>query len=301
MVKRVVRRISIYRELSKSGIVALVLISVMGGYFVGQTFEHRFSIERFLLTLFGILFLAAGSSALNQLQERLIDAEMPRTQKRPIPSGRLSLIEAWIFILFCLGFGLTLLWRLSFPVFLLGILAVLSYNGLYTLWWKKKWAFAAVPGALPGALPILMGYVSASNRVFAPAGVFLFGMLFFWQMPHFWALALRYRTDYERGGIPTLPVVEGLGVTVNHIILWCLAYVGLALVGPLFIHVGATYCIVTFFMSLKILVELKRFVRAPETQQWLRFFLWINFSLIIYLAAAVFDLWSIYLIPLITQ
>jgi heme o synthase len=286
-------RLQIYRELSKSGIVALVLISVLGGYLAGHTRELPFSWIALIRTLVGVLLLASGSSALNQWQERAIDASMPRTAKRPLPSGRMSAAHAVAFIAITIVLGLALLAWQSAAVAWLGVLAVVSYNGLYTLWWKKHWAYAAVPGAIPGALPILMGYAAASGRIDRPAGIFLFLLLFFWQMPHFWVLALRFKGDYAKGGIPTLPVARGSGITVSQIVIWCLGYVGLALMGPLFLQVGAIYCLVTFAVSCKVLWELRRFAVDPEAGRWLRFFLWVNFSLILYIAAAVLDLWHL--------
>jgi protoheme IX farnesyltransferase len=297
------RRFAIYRELSKSGIVALVLVSVLGGYLAGHPFERPLDFGRLTLTLIGVLLLASGSSALNQLQERGIDATMPRTAGRPLPSGRISLTEARIFIAVTLAAGLACLGWLDPSVLALGTLAIASYNGLYTLWWKKRWAFAAVPGAIPGALPILMGYAAArGGQVFAPGGLYLFAVLFFWQMPHFWVLALKYRGDYARGGIPTLPVAHGEGVTVSQIVLWCLGYVGLVLVAPLFLGVGPLYLAAAIGISAKVLLELRAFVLAPEEgKRWLRFFLWVTFSLVLYVGAAVADLWSVYLVPYLTR
>jgi protoheme IX farnesyltransferase len=285
-------RLSTYLELSKSGIVALVLISVLGGYLVGQPPESTLSLGRLLATLTGILLLASGSSALNQLQERVVDATMPRTARRPLPSGRLSSIEAWAFIGATLASGLAILWGVAPALFLLGVLAVASYNGLYTLWWKRHWAHAAVPGAIPGALPILMGHAAASRHVTAPGGLYLFALLFFWQMPHFWVLALRYREDYRSGGFPTLPVKLGSEITVLQITLWCLAYLATALLAPLVLGVRSVYLAAALAMALKVLWELRRFALEPEGKRWLRFFLWVNLSLIVFIAAAVLDLWS---------
>lgn len=295
-------QIKIIRELSKSGIVTLVLISVLAGYLIGQSPETELDLKRMSLTLLGILFLASGSSALNQLQERDIDAQMPRTAGRPLPSGRISIKTVIIFVGMTLIVGLTILYFLGPALFILGLIAIVSYNGLYTLWWKKHWAFAAVPGAIPGALPILMGCTAANGRVFTLQGLYLFFILFFWQMPHFWALALRYRNDYEKGGFPTLPVKLGSGVTVNQIIVWCLAYLGLAFIAPFFLSVHWIYLIPTLLVSLKVAHELHGFVKNPESQKWLHFFLWVNFSLVFFLASAVIDLWSFYLpIPNFTR
>jgi protoheme IX farnesyltransferase len=292
---------STYKELSKSGIVALVLISVLGGYLIGQPSEIIFSLPHMILTLFGILFLASGSSALNQLQEIEADSKMPRTAKRPLPSGRISRTTAVVFVVTFLLLGAFLLWKISPTELILGITAVISYNGFYTLWWKRHWSYAAVPGAIPGALPILMGHLAATGNLLAPGGIYLFFILFFWQMPHFWALALRYREDYASGSFPTLPVTHGAGVTVFQIVLWCLAYVALALVAPLFLRVGAFYLVTTVLMSAKLLWELVRFVKQPESKRWLHFFLWINFSLIAYIGFAAVDLWSVYLVRFWTK
>jgi protoheme IX farnesyltransferase len=284
------------RELSKSGIVTLVLISVLGGYLIGQPSETPLSLSRLTLTLFGVLFLASGSSALNQYQERHIDAEMPRTAKRPLPSGRLSGAQVLAFISAALLAGLILLSQISPTLLGLGIAAVVFYNVLYTLWWKRHWAYAAIPGAIPGALPILMGHVAAQGELLAPGGIYLFFMLFYWQMPHFWVLALKFEDDYRQGGIPTLPVARGTAVTVSQIVIWCLAYVGLALIAPLFLKTHVVYLVIAIAVSTQVLWELRSFVRAPDhAKAWLRFFLWINFSLILYIAAAAVDLWSIYL------
>lgn len=288
-------QVKLYLELSKSGIVTLVLISVFAGYLIGHSPEVSLHVQRLFLTLLGILFLASGSSALNQLQERHIDTQMPRTAKRPLPSGRMKPSSVALFTAVTLLLGLILLNHLGLTLVLLGILAVTSYNGLYTLWWKKHWSYAAIPGAIPGALPILMGHVAASGKTWSPGGLYLFFILFFWQMPHFWALALRYRKDYEQGGFPTLPVTHGQGITLQHIILWCLGYLGIAVMAPLFLPVRWIYLIPTLLMSFKILRELWLFVKNPEGGQWLHFFLWINLSLIVFLGAATLDLWSIYL------
>jgi protoheme IX farnesyltransferase len=290
-------RLSLYRELSKSGIVALVLISVLGGYLIGHSPEAPLDWTRLLVTLFGILFLASGSSALNQIQERDLDSTMPRTAKRPLPSGRMTENEAWAFTAISLSLGFLLLGYLGASLLAYGCLAVLSYNGLYTLWWKRHWAYAAVPGAVPGALPILMGYASASRQALTPGGIYLFFILFFWQMPHFWVLALRFKDDYEKGGFPTLPVARGSRVTIERIVIWSLAYVGLALIAPLFLHVGWIYLLGAVAASLKLLAELRSFVQEPESKRWLGFFLWVNFSLIAFVAAAVVDLWTMNLFP----
>src|SRR5690606_9386936 len=138
-------RLSLFLSLSKSGIVTLVLISVLGGFLCGHPLEQAFSGWRLLTTLLGVLFLASGSSALNQYQEREIDARMPRTAKRPLPTQRLTPQQALAFAIGTLILGAGILLLLDRAVFALGLLAVFSYNVLYTGWWKKHWAYAAIP------------------------------------------------------------------------------------------------------------------------------------------------------------
>ncbi|MCM0606776.1 MAG: protoheme IX farnesyltransferase [Xanthomonadaceae bacterium] len=308
-------KITQYKAFSKSGIVTLVLISVVGGYFMSMPLDQSFQIGHFVLTLAGVLFLASGSSALNQFQEIRLDAKMPRTAGRPLPSGGMSEREALIFIGVSLLIGILCLAKISVLVLFLGLGAVFSYNGLYTMWWKPRMAYAAVPGAVPGALPILMGAASAADGINA-SGVYWFFILFFWQMPHFWVLADRYSADYRAGGIPTLPVSRGTEVTHFQIVLWCLAYIGLALAGPLFLEAEWIYFIGALVVSVAILFELVRYSKArlivssavttigttaepdpTEKKAWLRFFLWVNFSLILFLLFAVIDRWKMVWFP----
>lgn len=289
---------ALLKELSKSGIVTLVMISVTAGYFIGHSFEKKVSILHFLFSFFGILFLASGSSALNQIQEIHIDEKMPRTANRPLPSGKLSLYEALFFSVTAILSGLTILFQIDISLFFLGLFAVLSYNVLYTLWWKKTMAFGAIPGAIPGALPILMGFVASGADWKNPGGWFLFFILFFWQMPHFWSLAIRYSDDYEKGGIPTLPVTKGVPVTMQQITLWCLGYVALSLAAPLFLRVGSVYLGISLLTGIILLIQLFKFIKSEAKKEyWLKFFLWINFSILFYLGGLVIDQWSIYLIP----
>lgn len=291
-----------YIELTKAGIVSLVLISVTAGYLCGHPFELDFNWPNFVLTLLGIYCVAAGSAALNQVQEMHIDAKMPRTAKRPLPSGKLTKTQALVFVIILLLIGLGILAYLDPALLILGAIAVFSYNVLYTLWWKQKWAFAAVPGAIPGALPVVMGFIASSGDVWSIEGWYLFLILFFWQMPHFWVLALRYKTDYKKGGIPTLPVIHGGPVTVRQIIVWCLSYLSLALMAPLFIQLRWIYLVPALIVTGFVAWELYKFVKSPEDHNWIRFFLWVTFSIAIYFAAMVADLWSVYpMIPLLTR
>ncbi len=284
-------------QLTKSEIVILEAITLIAGYFIGHPLEQSLDWKRFFITLFGVSFLALGSGALNQIQERKEDAQMKRTQSRPIPSGRISVKFALLTTLLLFISGSLLLNLVSKPVLALGLLAVISYNGFYTLWWKRKMAFAAIPGAIPGALPILIGFQAAVQNMADLRGYYLFAILFFWQMPHFWVLALKYSDDYDQGGFPTLPVARGTSVTRFQITLWCLAYAGIGLLSVMFFPTGIIGVLGSLLISAWLIFELFRFLKQPEQKTWLRFFLSVNFSLILYLAVISTDLWSIYLQP----
>jgi protoheme IX farnesyltransferase len=282
-------------KLTKAEIVLLEVITLAAGFFIGHSLENPIDWIVFANTLCGTGCLALGSGALNQIQEHREDALMDRTKSRPIPSGRISLPLAWTVSIALFAAGIVLLQLVSLKVLALGLAAVISYNGLYTLWWKRKMAFAAIPGAIPGALPILIGFQAVVNDLSDLRGYYLFAILFFWQMPHFWVLALKYSNDYDQGGFPTLPVAKGNEVTRFQITLWCLAYAAIGLLSTLFFPTGIPGLIGSMFVSAWLLFELYRFLRSPEKKSWLRFFLSINFSLLLYLFVISADLWSIIL------
>ncbi len=283
-------------QLTKFEIVTLEIITLVIGFFIGQPLEHPVRINAFVLSSLGTLLIAAGAGAFNQIQEAEKDATMDRTKNRPLPSGRVSKKLALKIALFCVFSGGLLLSALSPTQLVLGLVAFFSYNVLYTLWWKPKHAFAAIPGAIPGAMPILMGYQAATQSAWSdPRGLYLFGILFFWQMPHFWVLALKYSDDYDKGGFPTLPTKLGHAVTRFQIVLWSLAYSGLGVLAPLFFPLGTIGIVGCVFTSAGLLIELRRFLVHPEKKTWLRFFLVVNFTMLLYIGFIAIDLWSILL------
>jgi protoheme IX farnesyltransferase len=284
-------------HLTKAEIVLLEVITLAAGFFIGHSLERPIDWFAFINTFLGVAFLAMGSGALNQIQEHQKDALMDRTRNRPIPSGRVSVRLAWAISILLFGMGITLLSFVSLSVLILGISAVFFYNGLYTLWWKRKLAYAAIPGAIPGALPILIGFQAAVRDLHDLRGYYLFGILFFWQMPHFWVLALKYSKDYDQGGFPTLPVSKGGELTRFQITLWCLAYSAIGLLSVFFFPTGILGILGSLAISAWLIFELYRFLSQPEQKTWLRFFLSINFSLLLYLFVISADLWSILLHP----
>lgn len=187
-------------ELTKFRISAVATLSAGTGYLA---FRHGLGWDLGALAA-GTLFMAMAAAALNEVQESRTDALMERTRLRPIPRGALAAGTAAAFAcaLGTAGF-LILLAACGWTPALLGLLTLAWYNGIYTPL-KRVSAFAVVPGSLIGALPPAMGWAAAGGQLRDPALLALVFLFFIWQVPHFWLLALLYRTGYERAGFPTL-------------------------------------------------------------------------------------------------
>ena len=155
------------------------------------------------LLLAGVGLLAAGCSALNQVQERDVDARMERTRHRPVACGRLSVRAGLTLALTLTAGGLLLLAATGETVLALGAFALIWYNGVYTPL-KRRTTFAVLPGALCGALPPLIGWAAAGGDPADFRIVLFAGLIFLWQIPHFWFFALKHRKDFQRSGLPTV-------------------------------------------------------------------------------------------------
>ncbi|MBK8167331.1 MAG: protoheme IX farnesyltransferase [bacterium] len=180
----------------------------------------------------GILLQACGSAALNQVQDARVDALMARTAGRPIPSGRVSRRGAAVFATLLLAVGTALLWSVSTSAALLGLGAAAIYNLVYTPL-KRVTPFAALPGALIGALPPAMGWTAAGGYLQDPSIHLVAFFFFLWQIPHFWLLLLFYGQDYRDGGMPSLLDRFDRGQVLRLTFLWIAAVCAAALLLPL--------------------------------------------------------------------
>jgi protoheme IX farnesyltransferase len=268
------------------------VLAGLAGYATGFQIENTFNWKVFLQVLLGIYFLSSGSLALNQVQDATLDAKMPRTANRPIPSGKIRPAAALILAVSFLFVGLQLLFEIQVLAGWIGLASVILYNGPYTLYLKRYWAYAAVPGAVPGALPVTIGYAAANPDILNSESVYLFLIMFLWQMPHFWVLAIRYKDDYAAGGIPTLPVVKGLEKTLYQIVMYTFAYLGVALAAPLFVHASWIYILLAGPLVFKVLQEMFRYYRSTGTERWLAFFMWLNISMLVFILIPVLDKWN---------
>jgi protoheme IX farnesyltransferase len=207
-------RVADFAELVKARLTLLVLLTTFVGFYLGAT--GRVDWLLLVNVLAGTALLAAGAAALNQLWERDRDARMVRTRQRPLPAGRIEPATALRFGLGCGLAGLAWLWGAAGPrTALVGGATLLTYLLIYTPL-KTLTAWNTLVGAVPGALPPVIGWIAARGEIGA-GGWVLFGLQFFWQIPHFLAIAWLYRDDYARGGYAMLPVLDPTGrTTARH-------------------------------------------------------------------------------------
>ena len=218
-----------------------------------------------LAVLAGTGMVAAGGSALNHHWERHTDRLMDRTAGRPLPAGRMHPDVALAYGLALSAAGLLLLaLTTNLATALLGLTALVGYVLVYTPL-KRVTSLATVVGAVPGAIPPMMGWVAASGRLDAGAWA-LFGILFFWQLPHFLAIAWICREDYSRAGLPVFTVGDAGGVrTGRQMVLWAAALVPVSLLPAALGLAGLTYLFGALLLGLALLVVSLGFLRRHST------------------------------------
>jgi len=204
---------SVFSELVKLRLTTMVLITTLVGFYAALNAASgglAQNLAKLGLTLLGTGLLAAGASILNQYLEREYDAKMDRTAGRPLPSGAIG-VEASLLLGGAVSVGglLALAAWVNLLVAVLGAVTLVTYLFIYTPL-KRKSEWNTIIGAIPGALPPLMGWAAVRGEV-DPLGWTLFAILFFWQMPHFMAIAWMYREDYEKAGFVMMPSVPGGG------------------------------------------------------------------------------------------
>lgn len=201
-------RVGDFIALTKPRLNSLVVVTAGVGYYLGVT--AGFHVATLLHTLVGSALVAAGAAALNQVAERDLDEQMVRTRSRPLPGGRLQPFEAGLFAIVVSAIGIGQLALGANPLAAVVSLATLvSYVFLYTPL-KRLTPWATLIGAVPGALPPVIGWAAAQGQLTAGAWT-LFGIVFFWQLPHFHALAWLYRDDFRRAHLPLVAVLDETG------------------------------------------------------------------------------------------
>jgi protoheme IX farnesyltransferase len=222
---------------------------------------------------------------------------MARTAGRPLPSGRITHAQGLAFAALATVAGTAVLWQgIGRTAGVLGLIAAVFYNGVYTPWLKPTSAFAAVPGAIPGSIPPVIGWVAAGGGLTDTGAIILFGILFLWQMPHFWALALRYRVDYASGGFPMVSDVVGVEGTARLILLYASGLTAWSLAAPTFGVGGPISFALAALLGGRLMWLAVKFAREPHDQRgWLSLFLFSNFYLLLLFAGMVAErlLWHL--------
>ena len=268
---------AVYADLVKARLTLLVLLTTLVGFYVGWTGAMNYALM--FHALLGTALVASGAAALNQLLEREHDARMRRTAGRPLPSGRLQPVTVMLFGGVCSLVGLIYLALLTNPLTsVLGAISLVSYLFIYTPLKRLTWLNTAV-GAIPGALPPLMGWAAARGEL-SGGGWALFAILAFWQMPHFFAIAWIYRDEYAKAGFQMLPAVDPDGSrTAQQSVSHTLGLLPISLCPFLFQLAGPIYLAAAVLLGGAYLASAIQFARRLDLPSARRLF----FASIIYL------------------
>lgn len=251
-------KIKDYQQFTKFRLSFTVIISALAGFLFagGGTWLDAFNL------LVGGLLVTSASIGSNQIWERKLDAKMPRTQSRPLPSGRMSLTEAYIAVILMLGIGSLMLYQLNFNSMLLGLISYASYVFVYTPS-KQVTRWAVVIGAFPGAIPPMLGAIAVTDQFAAMPGA-LFFVQFVWQLPHFWAIAWVSHNSYQKADFHLLPSKSGKSKTSAYIMVlstillipFSLTPWILDLVGAFSVLAATVFGIIFFLFAYKLYLTL---------------------------------------------
>ena len=272
--------------LPKPGIVALVLVSGITGLYLGGHGVLRTDIA--FWTLLGLGLSTAGSAVLNNFIDRDIDSVMDRTKGRSLPSGAVSASAAYM-----IGTGLVLVSLIIMKIAvgaqaaLLTGMAVFIYVVLYSLYLKRHTPFATHIGGIAGAMPPLIGYAAAHGGIDVHA-VILFLIIVIWQQPHFWSLALKYREDYARAGVPNHPVAMGVGPTKKRIMAYVAAHLPVMYLPYHFGMAGKWYLGAAMALTVVYIALTARFVFSGKEKE-MAIFHFSNIYLVVVFSTMIAD------------
>lgn len=207
--------VSDFKEITKMGLSLSVVFSSIAGYFLGA---DKIDVYTLILLAFGGYFMVGASNAYNQIIEKDLDALMDRTKNRPIPAGRMSVNTAFAIAVVFTILGIITLYIINPKTAMYGAISIFLYTSVYTPL-KTKTPLAVFVGAIPGAIPFMLGWVAAKNDFGIEPGT-LFAIQFFWQFPHFWAIGWFLFDDYKKGGFFMLPTGKRDKGTAVQIIMY---------------------------------------------------------------------------------
>ncbi len=258
-------KLAAFFELTKPRIAFMLVLTSAAGFYLGS--KGNFDFLLFTNSIIGITLLAFGVATLNQFIERRTDALMERTAKRPIPTQKVTPSEALVFgLILTVSAEIYLVFLVNALTAVLGLVVIVGYVLLYTPLKTKTSASTAI-GAIPGAMPPLMGWTASANEITLGAWV-LFALLFLWQFPHFLAIAWMYKEQYRKAGILMLPVVEPEGrLTAIQIVTFTVMLIPISL-APYFIGVaGEIYLVGASILGLWFLISSIQTARAKSVEK----------------------------------
>jgi protoheme IX farnesyltransferase len=240
-------------------------------------------------TLLGGALAAGGASALNQYIDRELDKNMQRTAQRPLAAGRLQAAEGLSFgLALCMASYFILAVFVNFTAALLSLAGIFYYVILYSLYLKKATVQNIVIGGGAGAIPPMVGWAAAAGHLSLAAWI-LFLIIFTWTPPHFWALAIVRKNDYERAGVPMLPVVKGEAETRRQILIYTFVLVGTTLLLPLIRATGIVYLVSAILLGLALIYAAWRVWTVPGNKSAWTMFHWSSLYLAFIFLALVVD------------
>lgn len=273
--------------LTKPGIIRLNAFAAFGGFWVASKWEIDWLL--LLYMLIGSSLTMASACVINNYWDRDLDARMERTKNRPLPQGRLSPSVALAFGV-ALGIaGLAVLFFLVNPlVGWLGVLGWFVYVVIYTFWLKRTSVWNTSVGGISGAMPPVIGYCAVEGQVDAGAWI-LFALLFLWQPPHFWSLAIRRVEEYRAAGFTMLPVVKGIKRTKLQMIPYTLLLIPAGILLFAFGYVGYIFLVVSVVFGAVWFIQTVQGLKAEDTEKWARtnFLLSVNYLMVIFLAMII--------------
>ncbi|WP_438316799.1 heme o synthase [Sporosarcina sp. FA9] len=280
-----------FLALIKIGIVNSNMITTFTGLFLAiQLSNERFfqNLDVLFFALGGTGLIIAGSAALNNLIDRDIDPIMSRTKSRPTVTGRFKAPPVLALALTFIVVGEFLLFSASFAAGLWGLAGVFSYVVLYSMWSKRKHVGNTVVGSISGAIPPLIGWAAFEPSLGAGAWA-LFLIMFIWQPPHFYALAMRRTDEYRAANIPMLPVVKGFARTKKSMLIWVLLLFPLPF---LLTELGAGFLILATLLNIGWLYFALRGFKAKDDLKWATtmFVYSLNYMTILFVSIIIFSL-----------
>ena len=275
-----------YYELCKPNVVLMMLLCDMVGIILAS--DTLLPLIQILVPLVGIGLCSGSAAAINQIIDREADAEMARTDKRPIPQGEISVTNASIFA-FVIGLlgVLILVYFVNSLTAILTIFALGGYAFIYTIFLKRATPQNIVIGGLAGAAPPLLGWASVTNTI-EPNALILVLIIFIWTPPHFWALAIYRKDDYAKQSIPMLPVTHGVAFTKLQIVLYTIILFLVSLFPYIVLMSGALYLISAIILSsLFLFYSIRLYLSDDDKYAMQTFWYSIYYIFLIFIALII--------------